>query len=181
MEGHLVLLDSAPLFCKESVKEQIRSMDPAYLNFLENKHQMLVLASIMQIVSPAESLQLKKAVVECSSWEECIDTLVDYADNQLPYSNFYLNNFINTMARRTMMIRDLNLDEVSVIKTPISLIRPKKAVVANIDENYDLARYTTGRFTMNYVDGDHISIINSTELSEIIMKIYAATHKKKTY
>ena len=79
------------------------------------------------------------------------------------------------------MIRDLNLDEVSVIKTPISLIRPKKAVVANIDENYDLARYTTGRFTMNYVDGDHISIINSTELSEIIMKIYAATHKKKTY
>lgn len=179
MKGHLILLDSAPLFCQEAVKEQILNIDPIYSNILDNKDELLVISTIMEVVSSSESLKLQQDIVACSSWEECLDTLEDYVDNQLPYSNLYMRNFCNAIANRVTIIKNMNLKEFTLLNAPISLIRPKKAILTNIVEDYGLPNYTEKKIALSYVEGDHISMINSNELSETIMKIYNSAYTKK--
>ena len=181
IKGHVVLMDCGPLFLQKLVLEQISSLDPLYSKEANNALQMLVLSGVTSIIFPAEGMEIRKAILECSTWEERIDKLVTFSANQTIYSVDYLKNIVNALYCRLTMVYNMDLNNVDKMSSPITLIRPNHISLANIDEDYGLGKYTNSSCTLKFTEGNHMTMIENEELPIILNKLYPVAQDDKCF
>lgn len=172
INGHIVLMDCGPLFLQKLVLEQIPSLDSVHSKETVNALQTLVLSGVTSIISPTESMEIRKAILECKTWEERIDKLVKFSANQTIYSVDYLKNIVNALYCRLTMVFKMDLNCVDPVNSPITLIRPNHVSLANIDEDYGLGKYTNSSCTLKFMEGNHMTMIENDELPMMLNKLY---------
>lgn len=89
------------------------------------------------------------------------------------YSKIYLKNFGYGLFNRLKMILYENnkCEKDERIRSNITLIRPKVHLVSDIENDYGLMQYTDGQVAVSFVEGNHLSMIDNSELYTIINNI----------
>lgn len=72
------------------------------------------------------------------------------------------------MYNRLRILFELDITNVQKIKSPITLIRPTEVAFVDIEEDYELSRYTESSVTLKFIEGNHTSMLDNTKLADII-------------
>ena len=69
---------------------------------------------------------------------------------------------------RIKIALETDLDHPRPVQSPILLVRPTEVSVVDIEEDYDLSRYTDGNVSLKFVEGNHITMLDNPKLVQII-------------
>lgn len=163
-KGKLVLIDGAPLFMKKLVSNNVFADDEALHNYL--------LSTIIALLFPEDCDFITKNVVTKPSFDVKIDKLIEFTSKQNLYSSNFVKNISKALFNRTKMLIALDVDAFKILQfTSLSLIRPTESSVIEIDEDYALQKYCPQKINLQFVDGNHITVLDNLKLSEIINTI----------
>lgn len=98
------------------------------------------------------------------------------------YSKQYLQNLIVAILNRLKVVMNLNGTDDDMkgvmdvrLKSQITLIRPTQASVSDIVEDYDLHKFSERAVNIKYVEGNHWTVLENTELTNILSEITSQT------
>lgn len=140
MKGNVLLIDGAPVFLKQLSYGHITS------NVTDESIQLMLIISIVQNMFPEESpeeIMLKLA--ECPTWDQKIDKLIEFGRSQTEYSEKYMRSMAHALFNRLKIVFNYDTKNVKKIKSAITLVRPTEVAVVDIDEDYELSRFTSPR------------------------------------
>lgn len=164
MKGHVLLIDGAPNFLKQ--------LSYGHLTTEVNDEvlQMLLVVGIVQNVFPDENPEdLIAALSKCETWEDKVDFLAIYSKKaDTEYSEPYLRNMMEALYNRLKIVFSFDTKNVTKIKSSITLVRPTEVAVVDIDEDYELSKYTEGSITLKFLEGNHTTMLDNPKLSLII-------------
>ncbi|CAO1403431.1 unnamed protein product [Diamesa serratosioi] len=163
-KGKIVLIDGSPLFLNKLVSNLMLNTEEELQNYL--------LSTIINIAFPEECDFITKNVITNSTWDAKIDKLIEFTSAQNLYSSNYMKNITNALMNRTKMMINLDVDAFKPLKsTPLSLIRPNQASVTEIDEDYGLQKLCKQKINLQFIDGNHSTVLDNVRLIEIINKL----------
>lgn len=164
MKGHILLIDGAPNFLKQLSAGHIGSQAS------DESIQLMLVAAIVQNIFPDESPEdLLAALVKCPSWQDKVDYLVLYGKKaETIYSEPYLRNMMEALHNRLKIVFSYDTENIVKIQSAITLVRPTEVSVVDIDEDYELSRYTEGAITLKFVEGNHTSMLDHPKLPILI-------------
>lgn len=104
-------------------------------------------------------------------WNEKMNICVNCLPNN-NYSSDYLKATITAVFNRISLLRNAEINTVPKLISSIALFRPKKAMFNDIDDDYELSQYSmSNKVHVNYVDGDHHTILANLDLIDMINQI----------
>lgn len=162
MNGQVVLIDGAPPFLKHLVVDQMPD------NFTDEALQLLLIINLIRMIFPDEHIDIIKAITASETWDDRINQLLDFAKDQNMYSKEYIRNMTNATFLRIKMAVNIDLNVIEPITSPITLIRPTEASMIDIVEDYGLSKYTTDAVHLNFIEGNHSSMLDNNKLIKII-------------
>lgn len=164
MKGHVLLIDGAPHFLKQLSYGHITT------ELSDETIQMLLCVGVVQHVFPDESPEdLISALAKCESWEDKIDFLAIYSKKtETQYSEPYLRNMMEALYNRLKIVFNYDVNSAVKIKSSITLVRPTEVAVVDIDEDYELSKYTEGSVTLKFLEGNHTTMLDNPKLALII-------------
>ena len=166
LRGQIVLIDGAPLFVKRLASDQL----PA--DCTDEFMQTVILSTIVPTVFPQDNGEFTKAVLSLTSWESRIDKLVELSKNQKLYSDTYIREMSISLYNRIRIILNIDLSSFKPLNnTPIRFVRPEQASIIDIDEDYGLSKFSNQKIDMKYVEGNHMSLLDSSKLTDFINEI----------
>lgn len=172
--GHVILIDGSPthLFrLAQGFRRALQTGDP------END---LIMVSFAQFCSNDQLDNFVKKLTTCSNLSAKIEVISELilAELKSNYSKEYLQNIIRAILNRLKLVMNLNFEKNELagvidakLKSSITLIRPTQASFTDITEDYDLHKYTEQKVNVKYVNGNHLSVLENTELTNILNKI----------
>lgn len=165
MKGHVLLIDGAPNFLKQLSYGHIGSGEIS-----DDSIQFMLVIAIVKNVFPDESSDdLIATLAGCRTWEEKVDFLVSYGKKtESKYSEQYLRMMMEALYNRLKIVFDFDTVNVKKIKSAITLVRPTEVAVVDIDEDYELAKYTEGSVSLKFLEGNHSTMLENPKLPLII-------------
>lgn len=173
--GHVVIIDGSPRYLVKLLQGIRRSTSQT--DNLENDLIMICFAHFCNSDQLDEFIKKLANCNDLSSKEELIADFVS-AEFKSTYSAKYLVNLIVAVLNRLKALAKFNIsldntDELTAVldaklKSPITLIRPTQTVISDISEDYDLHKYSECEVVVKYVDGNHLTVIDNVELSNIL-------------
>lgn len=166
MKGYVVLIDGAPTFLKQLSYGHIG----AQMNITDEMIQHMLIINILKNGFPEDSHdEIISALAENNTWTDKINCLVQFSSKlNLEYSENYLHNLVSSLFNRLKMVFDFDADNMKKIKSSITLIRPTEVAVVDIDEDYELSKYTEGSVDLKFVEGNHATMLDNPRLAQII-------------
>lgn len=164
MNGHVLLIDGAPNFLKQLSYGHIGS------EVTDESIQYMLVVAIVKNIFPEESPEdLLADLIKCPTWQDKVDYLVLYGKKaESEYTEQYLRNMMEALYNRLKIVFNYDTDNITKIKSPITLVRPTEVAVVDIDEDYELCRYTEGPINLKFVEGNHTSMLDHPKLPVII-------------
>lgn len=163
LRGAVVLLDGAPPFLKKLANDQISS------TYTDDSIQTYLFIIIVPILFPEDNGEILKEVLSIPVWEDRLMKLVELHQDQNLYSDHYTTNICSAIVCRIKICLTVDLDNIVQLKhTPITLIRPTEVSVIDIDEDYGLNRYSTQKINLKFVEGNHVTMLENTKLTQIL-------------
>lgn len=175
MKGHVVLVDGAPAFLKKLAVDQMTT------NFTDESVQIILLAGILRTIFPEENLDVARVILDYPTWDERVNQILELSKDQHLYSQEYLRTMTNALFSRIKMALHYDLDIITPIKSPITLIRPSEVSVVDIDEEYGLSKYTTGTVSLKFIEGNHITMLENHKLTQIINESDPALESNRSF
>lgn len=176
LTGEVICADGAVALFKQSMKTHIpqrESMDESIQHF--------ILTQLVFEMLPDLGLdEIQKVLDEKKSFDDRADTFIEMVPKS-EYSKTYLKNFGYGLSNRMKMILNENDECVGErIRSNITLIRPKTqfSLIPNIPNDYHLNKYTHGQVAVNFVEGNHLTMLDNTELYSMANVI--CTNKMKS-
>lgn len=166
MKGHVLLVDGAPVF--------LRQLSFATLGTTENISDtaiqtLLIHAICLQIFAENNPDELFLAVLEQKTWSEQIDRMVEFGVKaNLEYSEQYMRSMVHAMFARLKLVFEFDTERINKIQSSITLVRPTEVSVVDIDEDYELSKYTNGTISLKFVEGNHTTMLDNEKLWRII-------------
>lgn len=117
-----------------------------------------------------------KGLVACSSTSSKFECLSEYVSSEYKdkYSTEYLQNITVALLNRLKLIVEKDVME-NILDTKLSakitLIRPTQVSFADINEDYNLSKYSEHEVSVKYVDGHHVNVLENIELTNILNEI----------
>lgn len=174
--GHIVCIDGAPTFLRQLVYSFIgRRTDEAFsIAHLENRIAIELIAAYVPVDS-TRSLAAQ-AISEANldkldGWLQKIDAVVEYTKSVRgrTFDDRFLRAFATGLYRRALSALEYTtLERSARIGAAVTLVRAVDGTFDDIDEHYDLARYTAGKVDVKRVAGNHQTILQSGCLANII-------------
>lgn len=166
MKGHILLIDGSPHWLKQLGYGHIGGTQKVG----EEVIQMMLLTTIINIVYPEDNPEdLIASMVDFPSWPDKVNHLVAYGlEINLKYSEEYLRNMVYSMYSRLRLVFDFDINAVAKLKSSITLVRPTEVAVVDIDEDYELSKYTDGSIQLKFIEGNHSTMLDNPELAQII-------------
>ncbi|XP_053963784.1 fatty acid synthase [Anastrepha ludens] len=174
--GQLLFIDGAPHFLKKLTLAHLGD------NFTDIDLYNVLLTSIVKQIYPDEPHQL--VILEFGKLDKLTDKMsrfMDYVSKQDLYSKEYAHNLVNAMFQRIRMAANYDLDNIDVLTTPITLIRPAEVSLQDIEEDYCLSKITTGKVVLKVIDGNHTSMLDNPVLPQIINEMNPALQDDKNF
>lgn len=166
MTGHILLIDGAPNFLKQLSIATLGSDQ----TFSDGAIQTMLLHVICNLVFANDSPdEIFMTVAELKTWPEKVDRMIEFGIKaNIDYSEQYLRNMLNALFTRLKSVFHFEQDSAAKIKSSITLVRPTEVAVVDIDEDYELAKYTEGAINLKFVEGNHTTMLDSEKLPQII-------------
>lgn len=168
LTGDVVCVDGAVALFKQSMQPHM----PQKGALNEGIEDFILMQLVFEILPDLELNEIKKVLSDKKTFEDRTDAFIDMMPKP-EYSKEYLKNFGYGLSNRLKMI--LNEDDKcgvdEQIRSNITLIRPKVHLVPDIENDYNLKQYTAGAVTVSFVEGNHLSIVDNSELYSIISSI----------
>jgi len=165
--GQVILIDGSPWSSKKILNEMLpESKD------VDERVQEIVMDISLKYAFPNDTSDRKKAVLAEPTWDGKLQKFEElYQDFDL-FSKEYCFNAVNLIKNRVMAGYNLSLDDISIIKSPIKLIKPTDSVIITDDEDFGLKAYSDNKIEVTTLEGSHKTIIKHQELVNIINSIY---------
>lgn len=166
MKGHILLVDGAPNFLKQLSYGHIGMTQKISDDAIQ---MMLILAIINQIFADENPEEITASLAECQTWSDKIDRLVKCGiRSNIKYSEQYLRQMVQSFYNRLKIVFDFNTENVTKIQSSITLVRPTEVAVVDIDDDYELSKYTEGTINLKFIEGNHATMLDNVQLPEII-------------
>lgn len=149
----------------------------------DEKIQLELITHTMQAVFPEENLEnIRQKMEQIKTWEKKLEKLMEFIKwSQLDIDIDYFTTLCNGIYNRTIAAHHSQTENIVKIKSPIVLIRPTDAIVSDIDEDYELPRYTEGLVTLKFIDGNHQSILENSKLIDVINEMNPNLDSRKDF
>ncbi|XP_070161148.1 fatty acid synthase-like [Polyergus mexicanus] len=158
LQGRLVLIDGAP--------EQMKAIANHHLSFntifeLENN----IFLGIMDTIQPALSGKLLLELNKCTNWNEKLDVFITHVPST--YTKLSVDNnksLCTTIYERLIAIHKYDVTQLPKIETPIILLKPMIQSLSFPEEDYGLHKITKGNVEVCYIEGNHVTMIDSDKV-----------------
>ncbi|XP_075218277.1 fatty acid synthase 3 [Lycorma delicatula] len=159
--GKTILVDSSPDFLKVLTTESLQN------NTSEINLQVQLLLRFVALIHPHDTTELKEALKNLPDWKSRLDFLIDNGPDNTKYSKKYQKLLMNAVYHRVKSILTYEGIKCKSIKSQITLIRPSDIAV-NMEEDYELSKYTLLPVPVIFVEGNHVSILDNKKTAELI-------------
>ncbi|CAK1541813.1 unnamed protein product [Leptosia nina] len=169
-EGHngsVFLVDGSPDFLYALVTLLINFKNEVLL-------QNSLICHCIDLVAPNNDVTstLMKKLTEIESYEERVAYAASVCPVQHNYSLEFIRNIAIACYYRTKMIIDCRTENMKKIKAPIVLLRPKENPPTMVlEENYGLDKLTEGGVTVEFLEGNHHSILENKDCANVINRM----------
>lgn len=169
--GHIILIDGSPHHIHrlaDGLSRTVQSGDQ------ENDLILIIVAYFCSTHDIASKL------VSCNSLSAKMELVSDFilAECKINYSKQYLCKMIGALLSRLKLVMkfDFEKDEMAGIldkplKASITLVKPTQASCIDIAEDYHLSKFTEQNVNIKYLDGNHLTVLENTELINILNEI----------
>lgn len=173
--GRLVLIDGSPEYLSRLAHGICQGVHVE--GDIENDMFMMLFGHFCY---PEDVDEFVKGLAACNDIQSKIDCLIKFesSDYKSQYSKDFLYDITVAIVNRLKLVINLNFekDELagildSKIKSSITLIRPSEVSFADINEDYNLNKFSEQRVNVKYVDGHHLTVIENIELTNILNEI----------
>lgn len=174
----MLFVDGSPVLVKKMLQNFVKSTD---VDAIAEKIQLELIFDIMQTVFPEENLDnIRSKLEQVETWESKLEKCTEFIKwSQHGINAEHFTTLCNGIYYRTCAIHCNETDNVVKIKSPIILVRPTEPIVLDIDEDYELQKYTEGLVTLKFIDGNHQSILENPKLIEIINEMNPNQESRK--
>lgn len=165
LTGEVICADGAVSLFKHTLQTHIPQLE----SLDESIQYFILMQLVFEILPDLELSEIRKVLTDKKTFEDRADTFINMVPKS-EYSNAYLKNFGYGLSNRMKMILNEN-DECTTdgrIRSNITLIRPTTHLIPNIPTDYNLKQYTDGKVTVNFVTGNHLSMLDSSEFYQIV-------------
>lgn len=174
--GHLLLIDGAPHFLTKLTLLQLNE------DFSDNELYDFLLSVISNLIFPEETRESTGLVYhKIPTVEGKLEKFVEYVGKQTIYSKEYALTMVNAMFRRIKMAAYYDLNNIEMLKTPITLIRPAEVSLQDIEEDYRLTEITSGKVITKVIEGNHTTMLDNPALVQIINDFDPAVKDDKSF
>jgi fatty acid synthase len=158
--GKLILIDGSPKFLKTQATKYI----PAH--FTDVDIQNLLLINACNRVHGLKSDEIKKKVMKQESWET---KLKEFETSYLTSKRdqYYISALQAIFYRIKISLTTDKLEFPILQNTPLTIIKPSISNIT-IENDYGLNKYSRDEIQIQTIDGDHLSILESNQLVDVI-------------
>lgn len=167
LTGEVICTDGSVLLFKRYLEMLMPSLDSSE----ENIQNFLFMQLAFEILPDIDLDSIRKILVEVKTHEARVEKFLSLMTKS-DYSDAYLNDISYGLTNRVKMVLNEN-EEYSGerIKSNITLIRPSINLVVDIDNDYKLKQYTSGQVFVSFIEGNHLTMLDNTQLYQIINNI----------
>lgn len=167
LTGEVICTDGSVLLFKRYLEMLMPSLDSSE----ENIQNFLFMQLAFEILPDIDLDSIRKILVEVKTHEARVEKFLSLMTKS-DYSDAYLNDISYGLTNRVKMVLNEN-EEYSGerIKSNITLIRPSTNLVVDIDNDYKLKQYTSGQVFVSFIEGNHLTMLDNTQLYQIINNI----------
>lgn len=162
MRGKLMLLDGAPKFLKQCVFRLCNG------NTSDEEIQKILMFMTVKILIPNQTNEKISKIMRASSFNEKIEQLIEIMSDQTKYSANYIRRMAKVLFKRLKMAAMMNLEVDKPLNVPILLVKPSSTLILDADEDYELSYHTTGKVSLQVVEGTHMSMLENPSLVDAI-------------
>jgi hypothetical protein len=155
--GHVSLIDSSPKLMKILTLEQFKSEELC--------EDLLGRLMCSHILDNGNQFYTKEIATK-KTWEEKVEKIANF--DQKIYGKEYIRLVLTALSNRLKLIFRLENDFVSELDSSLTLVRPSATTVTNIEENYNLQENFRQKVQINFLEGDHFSILENSELVDLL-------------
>lgn len=169
--GRIILIDGSPNYLKRMAQGLLRTTK------VEDHTNVLIMVVFSQFCRSEFGDSFVAKLSQITDSEQKIDLVMEFLSAEIKdiYSVEYIKKLAVAIMNRLKVVIGLNLENGRIsdvmetkLKSPITLIRPTQASFTDIDEDYNLRRYTEQEVNIKYVEGNHLTVLESPELTDII-------------
>lgn len=161
--GSIVIVDGSPKFLYEITNQLL----PA--DFTDEHIQGIILLSCIKLLFRESSQEIAKKVFTKPTIQERLEEFLENAATRSEYSIDYGRQMITGLMNRIKI--SIKADQLSfpmLKNSPMKFVKASESAVTGLGEDYGLSKYVEGDIQTTVVVGDHLSILSSTELIDII-------------
>ncbi|XP_032662832.1 fatty acid synthase-like [Odontomachus brunneus] len=158
LNGRLVLIDGAPNLMKTMIEQFIPCSTTEEL-------QNNVLLSVTDLLQPAASGKLLLDLNKCTNWEQKLDYFITYFSNtNISLSMENLKALCMTIYQRLLALQKYDVSSVPPLRSPIVLLKPTLQSIQMPEEDYGLCKVTRDKVEIHYIEGNHITMLDSDKV-----------------
>lgn len=161
--GKVVLVDGSPKLINDVVNKLLPT------DYTDEHIQGFILSSCVKILFPESVQEISKKIFSHTDLTERFETFLEIAATRSEYSINYGRQMIEGLVKRLKIILNANDIEFLVIKnSPVTLVKASESSLSGIDEDYGLQKFVKKEMKIDVVNGNHVSVLTSTELSDLL-------------
>lgn len=170
LKGQIISLDGSALLIKKFIEASKGGNETT-----DEDLQYLILRNfVFQLVPETQRDVVLNLMKDSKTYDEKLNNFIGVVRND-SYSSGYLKEIGQGMFKRGMHVVNINTDaEIpNKIQSDIKLFKPTRTIVTDIDEDYQLPKYTSGKVYIENLDGNHLTILENAQLFNILNDIIA--------
>lgn len=167
LTGEVISIDGSVTVFKRGITNLIPNFGESD-EFAEN---IILMHIAFQTLPEIQTDAIQKVLFEHKTWDERVDGILNLVPQPV-YSRGYLKNIgVGVLNRVKMVMKENDEYRGERIRSNITLIRPTTHLVPDVENDYNLKQCTNGRVQVSFVEGDHMSMLDNTQLYQIINSI----------
>ncbi|KAL7030367.1 hypothetical protein ACKWTF_006628 [Chironomus riparius] len=165
--GQIIQLDGSPAYSHEYA---LQYSNEDHFSDMRNYIAMMLFKFYQKLVSHSTS---KAAFDSHSYWVDRLKELVSLAGDAIPMSHEQMIAKISSAyINRLNIAVNIQKEKFAALdSTIISLIKATKTSVTELPMDYRLSQYTTEEVAIRFVFGDHVTILQNTELASVVREL----------
>lgn len=164
--GRLVLIDGSPKFLKTLAHLNVPGQ------FTDEVAEQTVLAFALPSIFADDAGEKSTLILAEATWNGKLAKFRELTRKTSSYSKYseeFTLMIMNALVNRLKLAANLDVKAFSTLNsTQITLVRPSEASVIEIEEDYDLCSYCEKKVEIKFIDGNHMTVLDSVHLTELI-------------
>jgi fatty acid synthase len=162
-KGSVVIIDGSPKFIHD-ISTQLMPKE-----YNDEHIQDLIILSCVKILFADKAQEIVKKIFSNGSLEERMQSFLDIAKTRSHYSVEYGRRMITGLFNRFKICLDADKISFPVLtKAAVSFVRATQSPLSSIEEDYGLKKYVGSEMNVTSINGDHLSILSSPDMIQLL-------------